>query len=207
MDRLRFGQLTRPLWAESGSRRSALGTVAAAIGGGASALLVPSGGFAKKRKKKKKKKLTPAYACPGPATDFAGFLPSGRVGQLFTATRSGTLRQVRIDVFKDIAATPGDFVVQLLEVNGAVPDNSPLAVLAVSTVPGESVPNGVSTLVANFSGPRLEQSVQYGVVVARPDSNTIAVPRTSSNVCEGQLTAALNAAAAFSNEAGQDVVV
>lgn len=203
MDRLRFDQATKTFSSALSTRRATLAAAAtAAIWRAVGEFPAPRGTSAKK----KKKKLQVAFACPGPADSTLALGEGVRVGQVFTATRSGTLRQVKFGIVKEADADPGDFVVQLLKTSGGVPDNSPLAVLAASTVRDESVPVGETLLVAKFDGTRLEQGVVYGVVVSRPASDGITVQRRDAGVCEGQRTDAFEDEL-FDNTSNQDILV
>jgi hypothetical protein len=102
-----------------------------------------------------------------------------RIGHVFAATVDGSLREVRIDIRKDAALPGGDYLVQLLATSGAPaePDHTALGVLAVAIVPDATVPDGDSTLVAEFNGPDLVAGTEYGVVVARPGSPQLAVQK------------------------------
>jgi hypothetical protein len=172
------------------SRRIALESVlTAALGGLVGGIIAPAGGLAtrKKRRKKKKPALHVAFECPGPTNGESLLLADGRVGQVFLAARSGALRQVRVGLIKNSAPAPGDYLVQLLTANVSplVPHNSPVAVIAAKIVPEGSVPEGVSTLVASFSGPALVAGNAYAVVVTRRGSTADKVQTHLSNVCAG----------------------
>ena len=73
--------------------------------------------------------LSVAYECPGPGPGgFWGANGTDRAAQRFVAGRSGSLRQIRFDIFK-FSDSPGDWVVQLVKVVGTgntKPSNSPL---------------------------------------------------------------------------------
>jgi hypothetical protein len=200
MARSGFEQMAAALLREARGRRAALAGAAASLGA-ANVLLTSPDGSAKK-----KKKLKAAFECKGSGNNFLALGEGFRVGQVFTAGRSGTLRQVRFVIDKQPDADPGDFVVQLVKTSGGVPESNAQAVLAASTVPDASVPQGVSTLVANFAGTRIRQGTVYGVVVSRPDSDEIVVKRFSNDVCDGERTDAFEEDP-FDNTAGQDIVV
>jgi hypothetical protein len=121
----------------------------------------------------------------------------GRRAHRFTAERSGVLCQIKLLVNKpDDPNNEGDFVVQLVKVNGSAggePSASPLDVLAALTIPDATVPNGVSTLPAKFAGTRLEQGTEYAVVVSRPESPLFSVGilfEQSGASCPGRMYAA-----------------
>jgi hypothetical protein len=172
MDETRFAPPVQAL-ADATGRRAALRSLGAA----SLALLAALGldaAAARKRKKKKRKKrgqgppLGLAYQCAGAVE--AAFSTGGSVliAQRFAATRSGRLRQIRAPITKDPGT--GDFVIQLVAVSGApngTPSDYPLDVLETVTIPDASVPDGESTLVGTFAGPRLVQGTEYAAVVSR----------------------------------------
>lgn len=168
----------------TGSRRAALGTVLHAALGAIATGVVAAGHGDAKRKKKKPPPLRLAYRCPAPPE---GQGVGTRIGQVYTATRSGTLRQIRVGIDKP-AGTHGDYVVQLLAASGspAVPDDSALGVLAAVVVPEASVSNGLTTLVANFAGTELVRGTAYAVVVGRRGGSA-AVQSHLTDRCAGAL--------------------
>ena len=117
MGPLRFDQATRLLFGDSGHRRTVLAVVAAAALKGAVGDDLKPVGTGAKKKKRKKPQLKLAFQCPGPGDGFLALGAGTRVGQVFTAARTGTLRQVRIPIFNE-PGDEGDFVVQLLVVVG-----------------------------------------------------------------------------------------
>jgi hypothetical protein len=162
--------------------------------------LIGSHAGAKKRRNKKRKKKrgksgnapTPAlaYDCAGPGTMSLLNGPTARVGQLFTATRSGLLRRIEIPVKKD-GGSPGDWLIQLVRVTDRVPGHEPLDVLAAVTIPDALVPEGVSTLTGDFRGTELKAGSEYAAVISRPGGTLrhMVHPRgpKGSEICEGQM--------------------
>jgi len=138
----------------------------------------------RKCKQPKSPALKPAFACPGPA-DGGG--TGTRIGQVFAATRSGMLRQIRMGIVKP-PGTHGDYIVQLLAASGspASPDTSPQAVLAAVVIADAAVSVGATTLVANFAGTKLVQGTDYAVVVARRGTNALIQSHTTDR-CAGAL--------------------
>jgi hypothetical protein len=190
MDGIRFDEATRALLAGMKSRRTVLGAAAVlGLGEALRVLVTPRGAHAAKR-------LKQAYRCPGPVEATAGELSGQqRVAQVFTATEGGTLREMRFKIAK-FPETKGDYVVQLLKVTGSpngLPSNSPLDVLAAVTIPDAKVPEGDSTLVANFAGTRLKKGKEYAAVISRPGNSEYAVhSRQGGNDCEGRLFTAFD---------------
>lgn len=84
------------------------------------------------------------------------------------ATRSGTLRQIKIRITKDSGG--GDFVVQLLAANGSpngTPWVHPTGVPALDTIPDSTVPAEETTVTGHFSGPQLVAGTEYAAAVSR----------------------------------------
>lgn len=209
MDRDRFDRVARTMAGAAGSRRYALGAVAAGIAGSAAGTLLATGGAAKRKKKKKTSTLAVAYECAGPKeaeTPQVGEI--WRIGQVFTATRSGRLRQVRVGITKADQTGPGDYLVQVLTASGAppVPDHGGLGVIAAAVIPDAAVPEGDSTLVATFGGTPLAAGTAYGVVVARPGASTFSVQVRFDDPCEGEEVSAAGTSP-FLNIDEQDAVV
>jgi hypothetical protein len=211
MEHSSFDHAARMLADAARSRRTAFGTILlAALGGTVGRAVAPASGYAKRKKRRKKRRpsLQFAFVCPGPTAATA--LGSGdfRRAQVFAATRSGSLRQIRVGIVKNGGSTPGDFLVQLLTTIGApaVPDHSPLAVIAATVIPDGAVPEGASTLVANFVGPQLVQGTEYATVVSRPGSDAFASQIHVTDECPGVLSDAFGTGP-FSNTATFDSVV
>lgn len=183
------------------SRRGMLtGTAGLALAGALSALPGRSAKAAKKQGKKKKKPAPApksAFTCtPSEADDLVEATTLTRYAQSFTATRSGTLREIRVLINKALDA--GDYEVQLVRMSGNLPSNGPFDVLAAAVVPDSDVPTGNATLQAKFAATRLVQGTKYAVVVSRFGSEmAIPVPFTG-DPCEGQMAIAA-AGDAFTN--------
>jgi hypothetical protein len=158
MDGKRFEETAKAL---VGSRRAALTRGAALALGSILSSLSPSTAGARTRLKK-------AYTCPPPPGNGSGLGGGGttRLAQSFTATRSGTLNQIKVAINKP-AGSAGDFVVQLVTMDGALPSSNPFDVIAAATVLNDQVKAGNTTLVAHFATTRLKNDTQYAVVVSR----------------------------------------
>lgn len=183
MDINRFARLVRFL--ETSSRRGFLASSGITLSVSGLLLGLPGTEARKKRKKKKKKPppLQLTFTCPGPPESFLAFMLSDRVAQLFVAGRSGTLRRIQIPVEK--IAGENDYVLQLLSVSNSVPLHTGINVLAAVTIPNAAVPAGESTLTANFSGPELEEGVEYAAAVGRVGSLVVGMREDSGNDCAG----------------------
>ena len=187
------------------SRRGVLtGTAGLALAGALSALPARSSEAAKKKKKKKKPAAEPksAYTCaPSDTSDNfeAGSLT--RYAQSFTATRSGTLREIRVLI--DKAVNDKDYEVQLVRMASAgdVPSNGPFDVMAAAIVPDEDVPTGRATLVAKFAATELVQGTKYAVVVSRFAAEMAIPVSFSGDPCEGTMASA-TAGDVFTNVTG-----
>ena len=185
------------------SRREILtGTAGLMLAGAISALPARSVGAAKKKGKGKKKKPAPpalksAFTCaPSDPSDFVEASIISRYAQSFTATRGGTLREIRVLINK--AQDARDYEVQLVRMSGNIPSNGPFDVIAAATIPDGDVPTGNATLVAKFAATTLVQGTRYAVVVSRFGGEmAIPVPFTSTP-CEGEMAIA-NAGEAFVN--------
>ena len=163
----------------------------------------------KKHKKKKKPKKAPslvlAYQCPAPAESFGTYNTISRVAQVFSATHGGTLRRIQFRIDNgDFDA--GDYVVQLLRVEDGTPSHLATHILAGLTIPAADVPQGESTLTANFNGPELTAGTEYAAAIGRVGSSvTLGYFSGTGNVCAGQLFVAQGIV--FTEATGQDVVV
>jgi hypothetical protein len=186
MDGAHFDDVTKVMM---GGRRRVLTMAAAlALGGALRTMVSPEVAQAAKRKR--------AYQCVGPPelTIFPG--GDTRQGQRFTATRSGSLRQIKVAIHKAASSSAGDSVVQLVKVTGSpngTPSSSPLDVLAAVTIPDATVPYGASTLTAKFAGTILEQGKEYAAVISRPGSDSLGVgiwDEPGGNACAGQMVSA-----------------
>jgi hypothetical protein len=158
MDGKRFDETAKAL---VGTRRAALTCGAGLALGGILSSLSPGTAGARTRLKK-------AYTCPPPPGNATSVGGGGtiRLAQSFTATRSGTLNQIKVAINKP-AGSAGDFVVQLVTMDGALPSSNPFDVIAAATVLNDQVKAGNTTLVAHFATTRLENDTQYAVVVSR----------------------------------------
>lgn len=184
------------------SRRGMLaGTAGLVLAGAVSALPGRSVEAVKKKGKKKKKPQGPdlksAYTCaPSDATDSVEGSSLSRYAQSFTATRSGTLREIRVLINKALDA--GDYEVQLVRMSGSVPSNGAFDVLAAATIPDGDVSTGNATLKAKFAATRLVQGTKYAVVVSRFGSEMAIPVPFSGDPCEGTMAIA-TAGDAFAN--------
>jgi hypothetical protein len=193
MDGHRFDTAAKVLASGVKSRRAALISAAAfSLGEMLRGLTTSHGAQAATNRKQ-------TYRCPGPIEATAGGL-SGmqRSAQVFTATRSGTLREIlfRITKFRN---TSGDYVVQLVKVTGSpngTPSSSPLDVLAAVTIPDVSVPEGISTLRGVFAGTQIKKGREYAAVLSRPGNSEYAAHlRQGGGDCEGRLFSAFGGGA------------
>lgn len=190
-------------------RRRLLAAVAGTFAGGG-ALLAGLGAEGKKKSRKKRKKpatpLQSAYQCPGPQEGTFFGDATYRLAQTFTASRDGTLREIRFAIVKE-AATAGDHVVQLIKVTGGVPSNSPVDVLAAVTIPAADIPAGASTLTARFGGTTLAQNTDYAAAIGFLGPDGVDVERRVGGTdCAGRAFQAI-ADGAFVSLVNFDLVV
>ena len=128
-----------------------------------------------------------------------------RVAQVFVASRSGTLRRIQLYVAKD-PGSEGDYVVQLLRVDGGAPQASALNILAGATIANGAVPDGESILTANFIGPHLEAGTEYAAAIGRLQTAIeLGQHSDTGNVCAGQ--AFSSQGGAFGEHSDIDLVV
>jgi hypothetical protein len=194
----------------AGSRRAALQSLSLAAGSTLASLLGVAATEAKKKRKKRKKKpgspaLQLAYECPGPPESVGTFLLISRVAQVFAAERSGTLRRIQFHINKD-AGSAGDYVVQLVRVDSGTPSSVATHILAGITIPNADVPDGESTLAADFLGPELTAGTEYAAAIGRV-ANSIELGNFTGtgNICAGQTFASMGGA--FTESPTLDVVV
>jgi hypothetical protein len=195
MEGRRFDDTIRRI-AES-RRRVLTGTAELVLAGALTALPSRSAAAAKKKPKKKKPPaLKSAFTCAAPeADDFVEGNFLSRYAQPFTASRGGTLREIRVLINKAISGS--DYQVQLVRMAGNVPSNGPFDVLAAATIPDDQVPTGNTTLVAKFAATTLVQGTEYAVVVSRFGAEmAIPVPFTG-DPCAGSEMAIAQAGEAF----------
>ncbi|HEX5499569.1 MAG TPA: hypothetical protein VFX03_10095 [Thermomicrobiales bacterium] len=173
MDDARFDAVVKRLETSGTSRRAGVRALAAAAFVGATAAYVdPFGAAAKRRTKKKKTKAT--YECAGSTDVISLFQADRRAAARFTASRTGRLRQINFSI-NNPSGSSGDWVVQLVAVDGATPSTNPIDVLAAVTISDASVPEGQSTITGPFAGTKLTQGVDYAAVLTRRDDFDVAV--------------------------------
>jgi hypothetical protein len=97
------------------------------------------------------------------------------------------------------AGSPGDWVVSVNAVDDfGIPIN---VVLASTTVPNGSVPDGLSTLTANFASPAdVTAGQNYAVVVTRPDSDDLGTGYRNTDVCPGDAFTSDSQTGAFTQQ-------
>ena len=168
------------------SRRTALKSGAAFTLGGVLTALLPQTA----RPGKRKRRLKPTYSCadPPPFETTLARTATTRWAQSFTATRSGMLRKIKVGVYK-LSGSPGDFIVEVVRMNGAVPSNSPQDVIAAKAVPSDQVKSGQVMMTATFNPTPLTQGTTYAVVVSRVSTHPIIGARVG-DVCGGELFSA-----------------
>jgi hypothetical protein len=189
MDGNRFDDATKALIGRVGTRRAAL-TAGLALSGALRSLAAPPAVGARRRA------LKLAYRCSGTANQALTQGNGGRFAQVFTASRSGTLRKMQIPIVKT-PNSPGDYIMQLVRVVNGVPLESPVAVLAAVTIPNASVPDGNSMLTGNFVGTHLVKETEYAAVVSRllAGQGGLQVPLIvgTGNACAGTFAQGLDA--------------
>jgi hypothetical protein len=166
MDEQRIEALVRTAKIRVGRR-----DVVAGMAAGVVALLVGEAEPVAGRRHHRKLKRT--FRCPGPADDTfsqgSGNSFGARLAQVFTASRSGSLRRIAVGM-AELSKSNGDYVIQLVAVTGSpngTPSKDPADVLAKVTLKDKNVPAGAKTLVASFNGPALVAGTEYAVVVER----------------------------------------
>jgi hypothetical protein len=124
----------------------------------------------------------PDASCTSPSAGVLGQPGSNRGAQTFTAQNTGALTSAQVEIDKIGGA--GDWNLSINAVDGlGTPTN---AVLAATTVPDASVPDGVGTLTGDFASPAaVTAGQQYALVFARPASDTLRIRYSVVNACPG----------------------
>lgn len=128
---------------------------------------------------------TPDAHCSGPVTYGGGF-PT--FAQTFTTSNTGDLTSAQIEVLKLGGSDDLTVSIQSVDPSTGAPTGTDLA---STTVPGGSIPDGFSTVTANF-GPASTASVvsgqQYALVVTSPGlhSVNIGIGETTPSSCSGK---------------------
>ena len=120
--------------------------------------------------------------CPGPPNTSVDPDPGDRDVQTFTAQRTGSLVRGETEISKLGGAA--DWVMQIVTTDGSgIPTNN---VLASTTIPNASVPDGDSTIVGSFTSPAsVVAGQQFGLLITRPGESYTLRDR-SDNPCPGQ---------------------
>jgi hypothetical protein len=126
----------------------------------------------------------PDATCPGPPETSNGAFSPGRVGQTFTALRSGPLTAASANIIKSGTGPAADYVFSINSVNSAgVPTNTKLA---NRVIPDSVVPVGQSTVKARFgTPPMLSAGKQYALVLSRPGNDDLRVGTREGDDCAG----------------------
>ena len=145
------------------------------------------------------------YECPEPSS-VANLNGNGsdRFAQTFIPSESGSLHQIRFAVSKQ--GTAGDYVVQLLAVSGGTPGSSAGDILSTTTVSDASLPAGLGTVVADFSGPALTAGTEFAAAITRPGSTSLDVRQKVAGGCTGTAFTATSSGA-FTTKAPVDIIV
>ena len=149
------------------------GPTAAAIAIGLAALAAPSAASAQ---------AVPDASCTSPSVGVIGQPGNNRGAQTFTAQHTGALTRAQVEI--DKIGNPSDWNLSINSVDGSgTPTNT---VLAATTVPDASVPDGVGTLTGDFASPAtVTAGQQYALVFARPASDTLRIRYSVVNACSG----------------------
>ncbi len=109
-----------------------------------------------------------ASCASAPPNGVIGQPGTNRAPQTFTAENTGALTRAQVEIDKIGGA--GDWNLSINAVDGlGTPTNT---VLAATTVPDASVPDGVGTLTGDFASPAtVAAGQQYAVVFTRPASD------------------------------------
>jgi hypothetical protein len=130
-------------------------------------------------------------SCEGPREASASGPGTYRFKQTFSPESSGALTRAEVDVTK-APGSSGNWIMQVI-LNSPIPVGTPThAVIATTTIPDSSVPNGQSTITGEFADPPtvltggLPRRV-YELVVTRPGSTDVTVGYRQGNDCSGEL--------------------
>jgi len=130
-------------------------------------------------------------SCPGPPNSnvSAGTPATTEFAQPFTALNTGELTRAQVLITKGSGST-GDYVLSINTVDGS--DLPTTTVLASTTIPNTTVPEGETVLVGSFAAPANVVSGQrYALVVSRPGGTNLFLRIRGDNPCSGQLYARL----------------
>jgi hypothetical protein len=122
--------------------------------------------------------------CPPPRDTTLGGSFGGRMAETFTAQASGALTTAQLDITKG-PGTTGDYLLQILAVGpSGLPTNT---VLASTSVPNASVPNGDSFITGTFEAPAtVTAGERYALMAARPPgTSTVMAGLRTGDDCPG----------------------
>jgi hypothetical protein len=129
--------------------------------------------------------------CEGPREASASGPGTYRFKQSFSPEASGALTRAEVDVTK-APGSNGNWIMQVI-LNSPIPVTTPThAVIATTTIPDSSVPNGQSTITGEFADPPtvltggLPRRV-YELVVTRPGSTDVTIGYRQGSDCGGEL--------------------
>jgi hypothetical protein len=141
---------------------------------GLAALAVPSAASAQ---------AVPDASCTStPSNAVIGQPGNNRGAQTFTAQNTGGLTRAQVEIDKVGGASDWNLSINAVDGLGT-PTNT---VLAATTVPDASVPDGVGTLTGDFASPATVTAGQrYALVFTRPASDTLRIRYSAANPCPG----------------------
>jgi len=140
-------------------------------------------------------------SCDGPPESSASGPGSYRYAQTFVPEVSGTLTTAQVDIAK-APGSSGDWIMQVV-LSVVLPIGAPSQqVLASTTVPDSTVPDGPSTITGSFADPATIVSGgsprrEYELVITRPGSSDIGVGYREGNDCSGVLLQSSSQAGLF----------
>ncbi|MGZ5347896.1 MAG: hypothetical protein ACXWGV_09915 [Solirubrobacterales bacterium] len=122
--------------------------------------------------------------CPGPPNFGSNVSGDLIYAQTFTALGTGTLVRAEVEIGK-AGAPGGDWVLRILATDGSGKPTG--TVLAATTVPDATIPDGNSRLSGTFTAPASVVAGQlYALAISRPGANQMLVRERSGDPCPGQ---------------------
>jgi hypothetical protein len=167
MDGTRFDDITRSLSANRTRRQAMKSAAAPALGGMVARLAAPAAMAARKA----------VVRCQYDATTISGSDYVGRHAQVFKATQTGKLSEVKVRIIhrhEPAGNLFGDYVAKIARVDAAgVPDDT--TPLAEKSFPEADLLTTEQTITFSFGGaaPKVQKGKRYAVVISRPEGGRL----------------------------------
>jgi hypothetical protein len=167
MDGTRFDDITRSLAVNRTRRQVMKGAAALALGGMVARLAAPAAMAARKA----------VVRCRYDETTITGSDYVGRHAQVFKATQTGKLSEVKVRInhrSEPAGGLSGDYVAKIARVDAAgVPDDT--TPLAEKSFPEAELLTIEQTITFSFGGaaPKVRKGKRYAIVISRPEGGRL----------------------------------